>query len=52
MKGMEVSAIETEPSARGTLLGIFSCKAHVDLSSRLIEGFTFSVTEELVDVNL
>ena len=52
MEGMEGPTMGTELSARGTPVGIFSYKTHVDLSSRLIEGFTFSLTKELTDENL
>jgi hypothetical protein len=49
---MEGPVVGTEPSARGTPVGRFSCKSHADLSSRLTEGCTFSLTEELADVKL
>jgi hypothetical protein len=52
MEGMEGPTMGTEPSARGTHVGIFSCKTHVDLSSRLVEGCTFVLTEELANTKL
>ena len=52
MEGMEGSIVGIESSARGTLVGRFSYKAHAYLNSRMIEGCTFSLTEELADVKL
>jgi hypothetical protein len=52
MEGMEGLIVGIEPSDRGTPVGRFSYKYHADLSSCLTEGYTFSLTEEIIDVNL
>jgi hypothetical protein len=49
---MEGPTVGTKPSARGTLVDRFSYKTHVDLSSHLTEGCTFSLTKELTDANI
>jgi hypothetical protein len=49
---MEGLAEGTEPSARGTPVGKFSCKTHTDLSSRLTEGYMCRLTEEDTDTKL
>jgi hypothetical protein len=52
MEGMEGPTVGTEPSARGTPVGRFSYKTHVNMSSCMIEGCTFSLKEELIDAML
>ena len=49
---MEGLAEGTMPSAHGTPMGKFSCKAHIDLSLYLTEGYVCRMTKEGADINL
>jgi hypothetical protein len=52
MEGMEGLALGTELSARGIPVDRVPCKNHADLSSRLTEGCTFGLTEEVADAKI